>query len=116
MSAWTREAIEALGLTTDVPTTARILGVNAETIYMAIRRGDWSATRVLRIGRSIKIPTLDLVRLLCAPEATPAAPTSDVPSGCQHKEDGQVTGPESHTQCGCGVAPKGPPSPLRSVV
>ena len=83
MAAWTREAVEALGPTTNVPTTAAIFGVDAETVYSAIRRNEWTATRVLRLGRSIKIPTLDLIRLLYAPEAVAAPPIPAVPSECQ---------------------------------
>ncbi len=58
---WTREALEALGPVTDVPTTASVLDVAAWTVYAAIRRGDWKITRVFRLGRRIRIPTADLV-------------------------------------------------------
>lgn len=61
---WTREAIEELGPTTDVPTTASVLGVSEWTVYEAIRRGEWSITRVLRLGRRIRIPTSDLLTAL----------------------------------------------------
>lgn len=64
---WTRETIAALGPITDVPTTASMLGVNEWTIYEMIRRGRWDATRVLRLGRRIKIPTHDLIVLLYGP-------------------------------------------------
>ncbi|WP_240634421.1 MULTISPECIES: hypothetical protein [Streptomyces] len=68
MTAWTREKIKALGPITDVPTTASICGVNSDTVYAQIRRDEWELTRVLRIGRKIKIPTLDLIQLLYGPE------------------------------------------------
>ncbi|QQM46854.1 DNA-binding protein [Streptomyces liliifuscus] len=100
MTAWTREAIEALGPTTDVPTTAAIVEVNSDTIYAAIRRGEWELTRVLRIGRKIKIPTRDLIALLYAPESVPQA-TPSVPSPCQQGEYSQVTGGAPHASCGC---------------
>lgn len=61
---WTREALEALGPVTDVPTTASVLDVNEWTVYEAIRRETWTLTRVLRLGRKIKIPTHDLIKLL----------------------------------------------------
>lgn len=65
MSAqWTREALEALGPVTDVPTTASVLQASEWTIYEQIRRGEWTLTRVLRLGRRIKIPTNDLIKLL----------------------------------------------------
>lgn len=94
MSAWTREAIEALGPTTDVPTTAAIFGVDKDTVYAQIRRDEWTATRVLRLGRKIKIPTLDLIGLLYG--SAPAAP-----SPCQHHPLMQVTGHQPQSQCGC---------------
>jgi excisionase family DNA binding protein len=73
--AWTRARIEALGPTTDVPHTAKVMGCGASAIYEAIRRGEWKHTRVLRLGRAIRIPTSDLVNLLYPP--TPAAPTEN---------------------------------------
>jgi excisionase family DNA binding protein len=114
MSAWTRETVAALGPTTDVATMASILGISSETIYHAIRRGDWTATRVLRLGRKIKIPTLDLIRLLFAPDegSTPAIP--GVPTACHHVPNGQVNGRESQSQCGCGSSLDGAVLPLRA--
>ncbi|EFC79297.1 hypothetical protein [Parafrankia sp. EUN1f] len=64
VTEWTRGAIEALGPTTDVPTTAQILDLGAWTVYDMIKRQTWTNTRVLRYGRRIKIPTSDLVSLL----------------------------------------------------
>lgn len=106
MSAWTREAIEALGPTTDVPTTAAIFGVNKDTVYAQIRRGEWTATRVLTLGRKLKVPTRDLIALLYAPE-----PASD--SFHDESEQQCASGPHnrssdalaSQSQCGCTVAP-----------
>lgn len=66
--SWTRQRIEALGAVTDVPTAAKILDVNANTVYAAIAGGAWTTTRILRIGRKIRIPTSDLVRALYLPE------------------------------------------------
>ncbi|MDL4815489.1 hypothetical protein [Actinomadura opuntiae] len=63
-AAWTLEALEALGPVTDVSTTASVVDVSEWTVYERIRRGEWQLTRVLRIGRKIKIPTQDLIRLL----------------------------------------------------
>jgi hypothetical protein len=114
MSAWTREAVEALGPTTNVPTTARVIGVDPETVYASIRRGDWTATRVLRIGRAIKIPTLDIVRLLFAPDAVTMAPLPAVPSQCQHGANGQLMAAQSQSQCGCGLSSAGAVLPLRA--
>jgi excisionase family DNA binding protein len=113
MSAtWSREAVEALGPTTDVPTVASIFGVSRDTVYSAIRRGEWTATRVLTLGRKIKIPTRDLIALLYAPEPDPQA-TPAVPSQCQHAEHPQVTASEPHTSCGCTPADSAVIRPLR---
>lgn len=104
MTAWTREAVEALGPTTDVPTTAAIFDVDKETVYAQIRRGEWTATRVLRLGRKIKIPTRDLLALLYAPETGHAAVSPvdpAVPSACNQPASSQLRGQEPHTQCGC---------------
>ncbi|MEU2598452.1 DNA-binding protein [Streptomyces hirsutus] len=116
MSTWTRETIEALGPTTDVPTTAAIFEVNKETVYDQIRRNEWTATRVLRLGRKIRIPTLDLVRLLYTPDgvaevAQRSAPA--VPSQCQHADSPQVTAREPQSQCGCRVEGSAVIRPLR---
>lgn len=108
MATWTREAIEALGPVTDVPTVAQIFDVNKDTVYSAIRRGEWTATRVLTLGRKIKIPTRDLVALLYASESAPAPSRDEGEQQC-------AAGPEntssaaftSHTQCGCTPADLG---------
>ncbi|MBL7491329.1 hypothetical protein I6A60_01740 [Frankia sp. AgB1.9] len=60
---WTRAQIEALGPTTDVPTAASVLGVSGWLAYDQIRRDSWP-TRVLRLGRKLRIPTHDLIGLL----------------------------------------------------
>ncbi|MFC9631398.1 helix-turn-helix domain-containing protein [Streptomyces mirabilis] len=109
---WTREAIEALGPTTDVPTTAEIFEVHKDTIYAQIRRGEWTATRVLSLGRKIRIPTRDLIALLYAPE--PAQQVSPaVPTQCQHPEYAQVMPMQSQSQCGCRVGESAVIHPLR---
>ncbi|UXY28580.1 helix-turn-helix domain-containing protein [Streptomyces sp. HUAS TT20] len=113
---WTREAVEALGPTTDVPTVASIFGVNKDTVYAQIRRGEWTATRVLTLGRKIKIPTRDLIALLYAPEAsTEPAPHGipAVPAQCHHTEYPQATANEPQSQCGCRVGESAAIRPLR---
>ncbi|WP_405671420.1 helix-turn-helix domain-containing protein [Streptomyces sp. NBC_01530] len=111
-AAWTRESVEALGPTTDVPTVASIFGVNKDTVYAQIRRGEWTATRVLTLGRKIKIPTRDLVALLYAPE--PAPSNSEAEHHCAsgpHNPSSEAMAP--HTQCGCRVAESAVIRPLR---
>jgi hypothetical protein len=73
---WTRARVEALGGTTVIPTVAEIIGVSEWSIYEQIRRGTWTHTRVLRIGRVIRIPTADIVALLW-----PERPSRDVDTG-----------------------------------
>lgn len=98
MNTWTRDTIEALGPITDVRTTAAIFQVDPETVYAQIRRNEWTATRVLRLGRTIRIPTRDLIAVLYPPEF-PAEPA--VPSPGNRPENVQVTSVEPHTRCGC---------------
>jgi len=118
VNAWTRDAVEALGPTTDVPTTAAIFDVDKETVYAQIRRGEWTATRVLRLGRKIKIPTRDLIALLYAPEVDAAPVSSALPHeyscafGHQKSRSDAI---ESHTQCGCTPELSGEVRPLRRV-
>lgn len=112
MSTWTREAITALGPVTDVPTLAAILDVHKDTVYAAIRRGEWTATRVLTLGRKIKIPTRDLLALLY--DSVPARQVNPaVPSQCHHVESPQVTASTPHTSCGCTPADSAVIRPLR---
>lgn len=112
MTAWTREAITALGPVTDVPTLAAILGVHKDTVYAAIRRGEWTATRVLTLGRKIKIPTRDLIALLYESEpALRAIPA--VPAQCHHIESPQVKTSVPHTSCGCTPTDSAVIRPLR---
>lgn len=102
MGGWNREAVEALGPLTDVPTVASIFDVNKDTVYAQIRRGEWTATRVLTVGRKIKIPTRDLVTLLYAAEP-PAASSHDErePHCASGSNIPSSDATESHTQCGC---------------
>ncbi|WP_018655905.1 hypothetical protein [Actinomadura flavalba] len=96
---WTRAALEDLGPVTDVPTTADVLDVDPWTVYEQIRRGTWDLTRVLRLGRKIKIPTHDLVTLLypsghsaAGPSASPAAATNTNPPAQEGSHAHERTG------------------------
>lgn len=117
---WTREAIEALGPITDVPTLASILDVHKDTVYAQIRRGEWTATRVLTLGRKIKIPTRDLIALLYAPEADLVAAAPAIPDetfSCHHDGSPQVRAgaiaPQPHASCGCTHGDSAVIRPLR---
>jgi hypothetical protein len=114
VTGWTREAIEALGPTTDVPTTAAIFEVDKETVYAQIRRNEWTATRVLRLGRKIKIPTRDLVTLLYPPETSAVSSHAETE---HHRASGHENPSSeamaSHHQCGCRVGESAVVRPLR---
>ncbi|MFD3972929.1 DNA-binding protein [Streptomyces cyaneofuscatus] len=110
MATWTRDAIEALGPITDVRTTAAIFQVDPDTVYAQIRRNEWTATRILRLGRKIRIPTRDLIAALYEPEF-PTEPA--VPSRGETPENVQVTDVKPLSQCGCHLNDVAPIQGLR---
>jgi excisionase family DNA binding protein len=66
----TRAELLALPVTVDVPTAARALGLGRSTAYELARRDEFPC-RVLRVGSSYRIPTADLMRVLCVEPPTP---------------------------------------------
>lgn len=110
MTTWTREAVEALGPTTDVPTVASIFDVNKDTVYAQIRRGEWTATRVLTLGRKIKIPTRDLITLLYATDSPRDESEQQCASGPHNRSSDAMA---SQSQCGCRVEESAVIRPLR---
>jgi len=66
----TRAELLALPVTVDVPTAARALGLGRSTAYELARRDEFPC-RVLRVGSSYRIPTADLMRVLCIEPPTP---------------------------------------------
>ncbi|MEU0971333.1 helix-turn-helix domain-containing protein [Streptomyces sp. NPDC005917] len=101
-AVWTREAIEALGPTTDVPTMASIFGVNKDTVYAQIRRGEWTATRVLPLGRKLRIPTRDVITLLYSPELARDSSHDEREHQCASgRKTPSSRAMESQSQCGC---------------
>ena len=69
----------ALPAVVDVETAGRLLGVGRGLAYELVRTGRWP-TPVLRLGRSIKIPTSPLLALLGQPLGPlPAASSSMLP-------------------------------------
>jgi hypothetical protein len=63
----TRDEVSELAqnrTTTNVETLARSIGTGKNIIYEAIARGEWTATRVLRVGHCILIPTADILKLI----------------------------------------------------
>lgn len=61
--AWSRERLGELGVTTDLTTAARILGLGRTTAYKLARTGTFPVPAV-RIGHSYRIPVALLVELL----------------------------------------------------
>lgn len=73
----TRDEVLALAqarATTNVENLARAMGCGIQGVYEAIAHGTWTATRVLRVGNRILIPTQDICDLL---GIAPEAPMSD---------------------------------------
>ena len=59
----TEEEILALPTVVDVPTAAAVLGIGRTAAYELIRTNRWP-TRVLRMGKLIRIPTAPLRALV----------------------------------------------------
>lgn len=63
----TRQELCDLPALLDVPEAGRVLGIGRSLAYELVRAGEWP-TKVLRVGRLIKIPSAPLVRLIEARE------------------------------------------------
>jgi predicted DNA-binding transcriptional regulator AlpA len=59
----THEELLALPAVVDLATAAAVLGIGRTCAYELVRTGTWP-TRVLRVGRLIRIPTAPLLDLL----------------------------------------------------
>jgi hypothetical protein len=57
---WTESAVRQLGMTTDLPTAADIIGIGRTLAYDLARTGDFPV-RILRLGRRTVIPVADLL-------------------------------------------------------
>ena len=63
-ATWTRQAIEALGVRTDVPTAGAILaGLCRDESYRAVKRGTFPVP-VIKVGRRLVVPTAPILELL----------------------------------------------------
>lgn len=60
---WTADAVRELGMTTDLPTAAQILGVGRSKAYEMAKNGNFPA-RILRVGRRYVVPVAPLIKLL----------------------------------------------------
>lgn len=61
--AWSRERLGDLGVTTDLMTAARMLGIGRTTAYKLARTGTFPVPAV-RVGRSYRIPVARVIELL----------------------------------------------------
>jgi hypothetical protein len=64
--------LAAAGATVDVVRAGRALGIGRSLTYELLRRGEFPV-RVLRLGSRVRVPTADLIALLCPTEHDPAA-------------------------------------------
>ncbi|OLZ60421.1 hypothetical protein BS330_03635 [Amycolatopsis keratiniphila subsp. nogabecina] len=60
---WSRERLRSLGVTTNLMTAARMLGIGRTTAYRLARRGDFPVPAI-RAGRNYRVPVARLVELL----------------------------------------------------
>ncbi len=73
-----RTELAALPAVVDVSTAAQALGLGKTAAYELIRCGQWP-TPVLRLGKSIRIPTAPLLALLGLPSEVTAGSSADSP-------------------------------------
>ncbi len=75
-----RTELTALPAVVDVSTAAQALGLGKTAAYELIRCGQWP-TPVLRLGKSIRIPTAPLLALLGLPPEVPSDSSGPAHSG-----------------------------------
>jgi hypothetical protein len=63
MQAFTREELLALPAVVGLVTAARALGIGRTRAFELVRRGEFPVP-VLRVGRTYRVPTVALLRLL----------------------------------------------------
>lgn len=76
--SFAEDEIRRLPLALSVAQAARLLRIGRSKAYEAIKTGTWP-TRTIRVGRCIRIPAADVLRLL-------GLPTSNESDSQQHKE------------------------------
>jgi hypothetical protein len=62
---WTPGAVRELGLTTDLPTAAQIIGIGRSLAYDLAKTGQFPV-RILRIRGRVLVPVPDLLRYVGA--------------------------------------------------
>ncbi|MBL7257234.1 helix-turn-helix domain-containing protein [Paractinoplanes lichenicola] len=69
------EDLEALGVTTDVVTAGRFLGISRNTAYRLARRGEFPLP-LIRVGAQYRVPTAALIAALGARPGAPGTEAS----------------------------------------
>lgn len=93
---WTAEQVYALGVRTDLPTAASILGIGRNAAYEMVHGGRFPVP-VLRMGRHHVVPVAPLLRLLDVVESGDSGPpnSADVIPG-DNEEGSRGAGPLPH--------------------
>jgi hypothetical protein len=60
---WSPEAVRQLGMTTDLETAASVLGIG-RTLAFELAKTDRFPVRLLRLGRRVLVPVVDLLKYL----------------------------------------------------
>lgn len=68
---YTRDQLDALGVSCDLQTAAKALGVSKSAAYSAVQNNDFPC-RTLRLGGRIVVPTAELRALLLGETPPPA--------------------------------------------
>jgi excisionase family DNA binding protein len=69
---WTPQAIRALGVRTDIKTSADVLGISDRTLYELVRSGE-CPLKVLRLGNKYVVPVQSLLEYLGIASEEPAS-------------------------------------------
>lgn len=62
-AVWSAEDVRALGVRTDVPTAASVLGIGTNAAYELARRNEFPVP-VLKLGRKYVVPVAGLLTVL----------------------------------------------------
>lgn len=70
-AVWSAEDVRALGVRTDVPTAASVLGMGTTAAYDLVRRNEFPIP-VLKLGRKYVVPVAGLLTVLGITDPTAA--------------------------------------------
>ena len=78
---WDTEAVQRLGMTTDLETAAAVLGISRTLAFELAKRGKFPV-RLLRLGRRVLIPVPDLLKYLGSNAGNCTRCTNQTPDPC----------------------------------